>query len=66
MVRDKRSKVVSGKAVVHLSYTAPQDGSTQTSKLNFTGRDDEFYELKSGDQLDVLVSTSDPTKVVKA
>ena len=65
-VRDKRTKVVSGKAVVHLSYTAPQDGSTHTSKLNFTGRDDEFYVLKAGDQVDVLVSTSDPTRVIKA
>ncbi len=65
-VREKRTKVVSGKAVVHLSYTAPQDGITHTSKLNFTGRDDEFYELKAGDQLDVLVSAADPDKVIKA
>ena len=65
-VREKRTKVVSGKAVVHLSYTAPQDGSSRTSKLSFDGRDDEFYELKAGDQVDVLVSTADPTKVIKA
>lgn len=64
-VREKRNKKVSGKAVVHLSYTAPQDGSSRTSKLEFTGRDDEFYELKAGDEIDVLVSNADPSKVVK-
>jgi hypothetical protein len=65
-VRTKRTKVVSGKAVVHVSYTAPQDGSSHTSELQFDGRDDEFYELKAGDQMDVLVNNSDPAKVIKA
>ena len=65
-VRQKRSKVVSGKAVVHVSYTAPQDGSSQTSELKFDGRDDEFYNLKAGDQINILVSKSDPSKIVKA
>lgn len=65
-VRKKRDKVVSGKAVVHLSYTAPQDGSAQTGKLNFDGRDDEFYELKAGDELQILVRNDDPARFVKA
>ena len=65
-VREKRNKVVAGKAVVHVSYTAPQDGSSRTSELRFDGRDDEFYDLKAGDQLDILVSNSDPAKIVKA
>jgi hypothetical protein len=64
-IREKRTKKVAGNAVVHLSYTAPQDGSSRTSKLEFTGRDDEFYELKAGDEIDVLVSNADPSKVVK-
>ncbi len=64
-VREKRNKVVSGKAVVHVAYTAPQDGSSQTSKLDFTGRDDEFYELKAGDEIDVLVSNDNPGKILK-
>lgn len=64
-VRKKRNKVVSGKAVVHLSYTAPQNGSAQTGKLNFDGRDDEFYELKAGDEVRILVRNDDPTKFVK-
>ena len=61
----KRPKDVDGKAVVKVSYTAPQDGSYQTSQLRFDGRDDEFYELKAGDQIDVLVSNDDPSKIIK-
>lgn len=65
-VREKRSKTVSGTAVVHLSYTAPQDGSSHTAELKFTGRDDEFYRLKAGDELKVLVRNDDLDKVIKA
>ena len=64
-VREKRNKTVAGKAVIHVNYTAPQDGSSRTSKLEFDGRDDEFYELKAGDEIDVLVSNSDPSQVIK-
>ena len=60
----KRAKDVDGKAVVKVSYTAPQDGSYQTSQLLFDGRDDEFYQLKAGDQIDILVSNDDPTKII--
>lgn len=65
-VREKRNKKVSGKAVVHVSYTAPQDGSYRTSQLRFDGGDDEFYELKAGDEIEVLVSNADPSKVRKS
>ncbi len=65
-VREKRNKTVAGTAVVHINYVAPQDGSSRTAKLEFTGRDDEFYELKAGDEIDVLVSNSDPATIVKA
>jgi hypothetical protein len=64
-VREKRNKVVSGKAVVHVSYTAPQDGNSRTSELHFDGRDDAFYNLKAGDQIDILVSNDDPAKIIK-
>lgn len=59
----KRAKDVDGKAVVKVSYTAPQDGSYQTSELRFDGRDDEFYSLKAGDQIDVMVSNDDHSKI---
>lgn len=62
----KRDKTISGKAVVQVSYTAPQDGSSRTSELKFTSRDDEFYDLKAGDEIDILVSNTDPTKITKA
>ncbi len=61
----KRKMDVDGKAVVKVSYTAPQDGSYQTSELRFDGRDDEFYSLKAGDEIDVLVSNDDPAMIIK-
>jgi hypothetical protein len=64
-VRKKKSKRVDGTAAVHVSYQAPQDGSFQTGTLKFTGRDDEFYELKAGDTIDILVAEDDPKRIRK-
>ena len=61
----KRKMDVDGKAVVKVSYTAPQDGSYQTSQLRFDGRDDEFYQLKAGDQIDIQVSNDDPATIIQ-
>lgn len=61
----KRKMDVDGKAVVKVSYTAPQDGSYQTSQLRFDGRDDEFYKLKAGDQIDILVSNDDFARITE-
>ena len=61
----KRKMDVDGKAVVKVSYTAPQDGSYQTSQLRFDGRDDEFYKLQAGDQIDILVSNDDPAHIIE-
>jgi hypothetical protein len=61
----KTNKRFSGDAVVHVSYTAPQDGSYRTADLHFTGRDDEFYDLQSGSEIKILVSNSDPSKIKK-
>jgi hypothetical protein len=65
-VRSKRNKVVSGKAVVHLDYTAPATGQPFSGELKFDGHDDEFYALKAGDEVHILVSNSDPAKIRKA
>ena len=65
-VREKRNKIVSGRATVHITYTAPKDGSFQTAEFRFDGRDDEFYKLRAGDEIEVLVSNTDPKKVYKA
>jgi len=59
----KQDKTISAKATVKVSYTAPQDHSSQTSELQFDSKDDEFYDLKAGDEIDILVSNSDPTKI---
>jgi hypothetical protein len=65
-VHDKRRKKIAGSETVHLTYTAPQDGSYRTAELKFSGGDDEFYELQAGDEVHILVSNSDPSKIVKA
>ena len=65
-VRKKRNKVVDGTAVVHLSYVVPQNGQAGTAELKFDGRDDEFYKMKAGDEVEILVNNSDPSKIRKA
>jgi len=62
----EKHKRVSGRATLHLSYTAPQDGSARTGELKLTGRDSDFYALKAGSTLNILVSKTDPTKIRKA
>ncbi len=62
----QRDKSISGEATVQVSYTAPQDGSSHTSSLKFTSRDDEFYDLHAGSEINILVSNSDPEKITKA
>ena len=61
----KRKMDVDGKAVVKVTYNAPQDGSYQTSQLRYDGRDDEFYKLKAGDEIDILVSNDDPAMIIE-
>jgi hypothetical protein len=65
-IREKRRKKISGSETVHLTYTAPQDGSYRTAELHFDGGDDEFYELQAGDEVSILVSNSNLTKIRKA
>lgn len=60
----KRTRDIAGKAVVHVSFQSPKDSSWQTADLKFDGRDDEFYKLKAGDQIDILVSNDDPKKIM--
>jgi hypothetical protein len=65
-VKVKHDRTIAGSAVVHLSYTAPQNGQDQMGELRFTPHEDEFFELKAGDEVKILVSKSDPTKIRKA
>ena len=64
--QSKHDKKISGRATVKVTYTAPKDGSSQTAELHFTARDDEFYDLKAGDEINILVRNDDPTKITKA
>jgi hypothetical protein len=59
----KRSMDVDGDAVVKLSYSAPKDGSSQVGEIKFNGHDDEFYALKAGDRVRILVANDDPTHI---
>jgi hypothetical protein len=61
----KHDKTIVGSATVKVTYNAPQDGSYQTGELHFSSRDDEFYDLKAGDEIDVLVNNDDHGKVIK-
>ena len=65
-VKTKHDRTIVGSAVVHLDYTAPQNGREQMGEIEFTPRDDEFFELKAGDEVKILVSKSDPAKIRKA
>ena len=58
-----RSKRVDGKAVIHVVFPSPKDGSTVAADLHFTGREDEFYDLKAGDTVAIRVDRNDPTKI---
>ena len=65
-VRAKRTKIVDGNAVVHVDFMLPDTGLPGTAELKFTGRDDEFYQMKAGDEVQLRVRKDDPTKVKKA
>ena len=45
-IRNKQRRKISGEETVHLTYTAPQDGSFHTADLHFTGNDDEFLRAR--------------------
>ena len=64
-VRSKRNKLVDGTADVHVTYRAP-DGSFQTGTVTYTGQEDEFYELKAGDPLPIMVDAENPRRIWKA
>jgi len=61
----KHDKTIAATATIKVSYVAPQDNTSQTGELHFTSRDDEFYDLKAGDVVDVLVDNKDHTKIIK-
>ena len=54
---------MSGRAIIYVSYVAPADGAEHTGEFKITGRDDAFYEIKAGDEIDILVSKTDPTRI---
>jgi len=65
-VKTKHDPTIVGSAVVHLNYTAPQNGEYETGELKFTPRENQFFELKAGDELTILVYKTDPARIRKA
>jgi len=65
-VRKERKKHIAGRATVHVSYIAPADGSIHSGEFKLTGGDDAFYEVKAGDEIEILVSKTDPDKIRQA
>lgn len=61
-VKRTKSKRVEGEAEIHFVYTGP-DGKQHNGSLRFTGADDEFYDLKSGDPIRIRVAEDDPSRV---
>ena len=55
-----------GNEVMHLSWTAPADGSMHYGDLKFTGRDDEFYTVNAGDLMDIRIKKDDPSMFRRA
>ncbi len=55
-----------GREVMHLSWTAPADGSMHYGDLKFTGRDDEFYTVNADDQIAIRIKKDDPSMFRRA
>ncbi|WP_152569566.1 MULTISPECIES: hypothetical protein [Sphingomonas] len=64
-VRTKHSKKVEGEATVAVMYTRA-DGQTGSGELHFDGGDPEFYDLRYGDDVNVLVDPENPAHLRKA
>lgn len=61
-VKKKRGMNLKGHADIHLSYAGP-DGKSYTGKIRVTGRDSEFYDLKSGDSVKIMVDPDKPERI---
>ena len=65
-VKTKHDKTIVGHAVVHVSYVAPQNGQYENGNLDFTPSENEFFDLKAGDEIKILVYKTDPARIHKA
>jgi hypothetical protein len=52
-----------GKARVKVSYVSPIDQEHRIGEIVFDGADDEFYALRRGDNILVLMDKGDPTRI---
>lgn len=60
-VKSERSQMVDGSADINFLYQGP-DGKQHNGTLTFTGQDEEFYDLKAGDPLNIRVAEDDPAR----
>lgn len=61
-VKKKRGMNLKGKAEVHLSYVGP-DGKSHTGTIKVDGRDAEFYDLKAGDSVQIMMDPDQPERI---
>ena len=61
-VKKKRGMNLKGNAEIHLSYVGP-DGKSRTGAIAVTGRDAEFYDLKAGDSVQIMVDPDQPERI---
>jgi hypothetical protein len=64
-VKAKHDKTIVGHAVVHVSYVAPQNGQSENGDLEFTPRENEFFDLRAGDEIKILVYKTDAARIRK-
>lgn len=61
-VKRKRGMNLKGRAEIHLSYAGP-DGRQHTGTIKVTGQDAEFYDLKAGDSVGIMVDPDQPDRI---
>lgn len=61
-VKAARAMNLKGRAKIHLSYTGP-DGRSRTGTIDVTGQDSEFYDLKAGDSVGIMVDPDAPDRM---
>jgi len=61
-----RGNCLVGREVMHLSWTAPADGSMHYGDLEFNGCDDEFYTVSAGALMEIRNKKDDPAMFRRA
>lgn len=61
-VKKKRGMNLKGRAEIHLTYVGP-DGKSHDGTIKVDGRDSEFYDLKAGDSVQIMMDPDQPKRI---